>query len=371
MVSCPLMDLIAPKLQQLSLDTTNFCVLGESPIFNNSVTNFACRWPEILLDGILLALSSMPNLESINISGGIMYRLLNKPKKVVQLPRLRTFSFSGECEIYIVLLEHITFPPTVTLQIRLSSYRKKYYLTLLSRRIAAKISTPYSSGTNIRSLLISHGTFEKLTGWRRQLRASEIIPDGRKDTDVVLDVPLIGPQPFESILKQILTPLPLSNVHTLYLASGVLFNTSWRAFSDSMPNIRELGISSSGLEDDEVLVLLTVKLQSLDHPAPPPLFPRLEVLLLSGMAWGHDWSDDAPIMLHLLREMLCSRKCSQRMIEELVLKEATDLDDANLENLSGLVGKITRGPDDKQWEYDRKMITNMVVDGWHYHCEGE
>lgn len=174
--------------------------------------------------------------------------------------------------------------------------------------------------------------------WRKQLRAPEIVPDDPSNTDVVLNLHPSRIHPFKLIFQDFLTLLPLSNVYTLYLASGASFGSCWKLLSDLMPNIRELEVSSDRKDDQKGLNLLVVRLPRPNSPALPPLFPCLKILLLSGMTWYYNPYDDASLML------------LQRMIEELVLKNAINFHKASLELVQGVVWKLTCGMNDGRWE---------------------
>lgn len=267
------------------------------------------------------------------------------------LPHLELLDLTDTCKHCSLLLQHVTYPPTVMLRIELSSYLENN-ITELSSQIASKLSDPCLSGASIRSLLFMNKSFSVVAAWRKQISGAEIISNNPKNADVELELDLPDSRYNRAILLEpFITPLPLLNVRTLGLASGATFRSSRKTFSCCMPNIQELGVSCANSEAaQKVLRLLAIKSIKPDSsPPPPPLFPHLRILLLSGMKFCNDTYDNALIMLRLLRKMLRSRKLSKRMIEELVLNNVIDLGEEDLDGIHGLVGKITRESDDVHW----------------------
>lgn len=343
---CPFEGLDAPKLEQLCLRFNMFCVPWKSMLFRNSITHLHLKSllpPNSTLDEFLSGLARMPNLKSVFLSG-VLPLPSQDSRQTVHLSHLETFTIQDDCDRCVSLLQHLVFPPTVALRISLSVYGSEKFAQL-GRHIAAMFSNPRSSSASIRSLLIRH---DKCVIWRKQFRIVDIAPDNPNDIGVVVSLPSTYLPSF-SIFRHIVSPLTLSNVHTLYIATGA-FGSDCKSLSDSMPNLRELGVSSDHEDDQEILNLLVVRSPQRNYPAPQPLFSHLKILLLSGITWYDDPYDDAPIMIQLLRDMLRSRKLSQRMIEELVVRDAINLHESSLEDVHGVVGKVTWDPKDCRWE---------------------
>lgn len=347
-------DCDLPKLKRLDTRSYALCLSWTSTIFKSTITHLFLQHTlpsTSTLDETLEALAGMPNLKSLQLRD-VLPSLFHGSARNVHLPHLELLDLIETCKSCSPLLQHVTYPPTAKLRIELSSPLSRSDVTELSSQIATKLSDPHSSGASVRSLLITNADFDIVAAWREHLTATEIIPDRPENADVELELDLQNSRHYEAILKQILSPLPLSNVHTIGLVSGATFSSCWKTFSRSMPSVQELGVSSTNSEESQmVLRLLVVRSPKPDSPAPPPLFPRLNVLLLSGMWFCEDAYDEDPAVLRLLRKMLRSRQLSKRTsrIEELVLKNTINLDETDVEDIHKLVGKVTWDPDDVRW----------------------
>lgn len=349
-IPSPFEELDAPKLEQLEACFSTFYVPWTSVLFKSSITHLHLQslFPlDHTPHEILAALARMPNLKFLSL-----FCVLSPcessldSRTIVHLPHLETLVLADDCDRCVSLFHHIVFPPNVTLRILLARYGEET-LVQLSRQIVANLSDPHSSNASIRSLLCTDRSF---AAWRKQLRVTETVKHDRDcdDTDLGLHLRR-GVPAFKMFFEEIIVPFPLSNVHTLYLSLQVAFSSFLQSISESMPSIRELGISPGGGDEQEVLNLLVVGLPRPGSTASPPLFPHLKTLLLADVMWSDGPDDDAPILLWLLRKMLRSRKLSKYTINELVLKNITNLGETDIEKLHEFVMEVTWDPDDMCW----------------------
>lgn len=352
----PSEDWHLPKLQRVKTHCYTFLLPWTGAMFRSPITHLSLYQPipsTSTLEETLEALAGMPNLQSLELHK-VLPPLFHGAGRNAHLPHLKLLDLTDTCKGCSRLLKHLSFPPTATLQICLSGPFPKSDIIQLSAQIAATISHSDSAGPGIRSLLLMGDDYDLVTTWRKQLPVTEVVSDYLKGGDIAFSVNLPNYRPsFDSVLKPVLAPFPLSNVLTLRFRAGETSALSWALLSHSMPNLRELGVSchrSQAEKSQEVLHLLAVRSPKPDSPVPPPLFPHINVLLLSGLKFCDDAYEDDPIIIRFMRRMLRSRKLAGHTIEELILQDATNLVEADVEDFKKLVGKVTWDPDDVRWE---------------------
>lgn len=329
-------DCDMPKLTHLELLSEKFRVPWSSSIFQRSLTHVVLmhRVPSAsTLKSTLKALAGMPYLRSVSLIRVIPTQL-EGASLVVHLGHLESLHLVDACSSCIALLQHISYPSTAALQLEISSFSDDE-LASLGGEITAKLSSADLDGVCIRSLAMKATADwpSRITAWRVAICADKI---GTKMQcsdypDLIFDLTLLCPNIIQPDLSRFRSPLPLSNVETLYLhAEGSSLESSWTELSDIMPNVKDLVISSDGLSDQSIAHLLTID-PTPDESASLPLFPSVNVLMLLGFKFRPDSSRyTASGTRSDLRKMLVSRKLAGRMIQTLCIDNAVNLYDDDL-----------------------------------------
>lgn len=339
-----------PELFHLDIRSPAFLFPWSHPIFQNSLTHLTFsntgRETSTALHEVLKVLSDMPNLKFVDFD-----RVLVPPSQsshsactTIHLPQLEVLRLRGLCEGCTPFLQHIAYPCTTRLYITVTRASDDLFV-VLCREIASKLR---SCDLTLRSLFITpssddHGVIawtEQIPAVSLKIRAAESGEDGSilriartSECDISFE-----------FLTPILQILSLSTIHTLSLDQDMLDLNREELFG-AMPNIEELSIicEDSYQIQRQIPALLTVS------TATTPL-SRLRILILVCIAL-HRSSEDVQNneLVEDFCEMFKSRKDAGHMIEELVLEQATNVDQSGVDAISRTVGKVVWDSDRVEW----------------------
>lgn len=303
---------------------------------------------------MLEALGGMPCLKELDLGGVLPHPPTHHAYASVHLPRLETLSITDRCGSCTLFLQHIIYPGTTRVWITLASGNDAEF-SVFRDTISAKIRI-YSP---IRSFRIGECHPDRgVMAWYEQIEAIKLEDMDRIEengTDLRIDLCDNYATSFQYIVD-IVQSLSLSSVHTLSLSGGAKYSDTWRSISDAIPHVVELCITSddTALYNSEPPDLLVIPSASGSNQADTSMFLDVTTLLLQEIKFhtaGLPGDDD---VLPAFQRMLRSRKVAGRMIEELIIQDGININQRDIDEFKGMVGKVTWDPASEVWLSDEE-----------------
>ncbi|KAI0339729.1 hypothetical protein BDW22DRAFT_1400007 [Trametopsis cervina] len=355
-----------PCLEKLQI--FSFFVTWTNPLLKPTLTHLTLhgnRLPNTVhIEEVLTALENLPLLETLDLKCAFPashfydQQALPEVSRVIDLPSLRKLRFYDNAVASAQFLRHVSFPPHTTMDID-SHVTLLHQLTFLYPAILAKLDhtthdaqvrdqLPVIRTLYIRNLPETSGT--QLMGWTFPIPVEQLADKNATHPEPFIDI-AVRVNGLLALLNFVRT-VPLADVEVLLFERLVaikrLDKLDWTRSFESMPKLRELGLSRWG--QDHLHQALDHRIWAAEEPSAKKrrkrkqfCNPNLSVLYLRDvsirpLATRNTPDDD--IFLGRLRKSLALRQKMANPIGKLIFHECANLEETDAKSMEEFVDTI-------------------------------
>ncbi|EKM51923.1 uncharacterized protein PHACADRAFT_101677 [Phanerochaete carnosa HHB-10118-sp] len=343
-----------------------------SNLFRPTLTHLTFRLPsdfpqpvDCNMSEVLGLLRSMPSLQILELANVLpdAGRARVGPDAYVHFTQLRLLNIEASAATMRYFLEHVSFSKDAEITIEYSDLELDHENMEQSMRLLASRFASDSRSKNpvrpLQSLYCARNVAEAWTIDRglealsqkhaRNAAATKLL-QGVHHTLAVRAVDL----PFEhsgAFFEMFCRSLPLAETSSAFIDIEGMGDTQWRSAYQSMPHLRELGVTGSSSCHTSLIDLLATVLAATDGALCPShsnlpvyMFPKLEVLLIRGLHLPLASTDNLGSRGHHLLDtyakVLRDRSDAGHQLSSLVLVGGSNILQQDVDKFLGTVKEV-------------------------------